>query len=340
MISIPQHIRRDDYLVVPLKHVIPQYRLLKGNNTNWNSLLLENAFTVGSIDSNFVSIQDCLNAAPVGSVVIVYPGCYNESLVITKPVTLMSVGTLNNTLLTSPITISSSHVTLDGFTIDSNDEYKSLVAIDGSHIQVQNCMFIGRYFVGQSVELQKINTAVSCHDCQHVKIVNNIFSHNVFALHVMNAKHMTMKSNIFSYGQVSILMQVVTGVHISGNLFEFNRDVLQYDASGSYVVSFVDNVYHENLQSDICQFEDYWSEIENCPYLNISSTVASTRHAIRPSNQLFYTGWCGNSIQTNYTYILEVEEELHSHSSCIALLGDIVATADVQGLHFTCLQHM
>ena len=67
--------------------------------------------------------------------------------------------------------------------------------------------------------------------------------------------------------------------------------------------------------------------------------MASTRHTIRPSDQLFYTGWCGNSIQTNYTYILEVEEELHSHSSCIALLGGIVASANVQGLHFTCLQH-
>ena len=336
MISIPLHMRRDNYPVVPLKHVIPQYRLLTGNNTDWNSLLWENAFTVGGIDSNFLSIQDCLDVAPVSSVIIVYPGHYNESLVIIKPVTLMSVGGLNNTLLTSPVTISTSHVTLDGFTIDSNDEYKSLVGIDGSHIQLQNCIFTGRYFVGQSVEVQKINTAILCHDCQYVKIMNNIFSHNVLALHVMNAKHMTIKSNIFSYGQVSIMMQETTDVHISGNLFEFNRDVVQYDVSGSYVASFVDNIYHENLQSDICQYEnqyDYWSETEseNCQYLNIS--FVTTKHTMRPSYQLLYTGWCGSNMQTNYTYILEVEEELHSHNGCIALLGGIVATANLQGLH-------
>jgi len=333
MISIPQHTRRNNSLLVPLKHVIPRYRLLTGSNTNWNSLLWENAFTVGGIDSNFVSIQDCLNEAPVDSIIIVYPGHYNESLVVTKPVTLMSVGDI---LLTSPVTISASHVTLDGFTIDSNDEYKSLVAIDGSHIQIQNCMFTGRYFVGQSVELHKINTAVSCQDCQHVKIINNIFSHNVFAVHLINAKHMTVKSNIFNYGQVSIVMQMVTDVYISGNLFEFNRDVAQYDVSGSYVV-FENNVYHDNLQSNVCQYEnvfDYWSEIEfeNCPYLNISSTVTA-RHAIKPSNQLFYTGWCDSNILTNYTNILQVEEELYSHSGCIALLGGIVATASPQGLH-------
>lgn len=342
MISFPLHMRHDNCTVVPLKHAIPEYRLLTGNNTNWNSLLRDNAFTVGGIDTEFVSIQSCLDVAPAGSVIIVYPGVYSESLVITKPVTLMSVGGLNDTLLTSSLTISASHVTLDGFTVSSNDEYHSLVAIDGSHLQIQNCKFSGQYFVGQSVEMQKISMAISCHNCQHVKIMNNIFSHNIFSLHVMNAKHMMVKSNIFSNSQVSIMMQVITDVHISGNLFEFNRDVVQYDTSGSsYMASFVDNVYHENLQSDVCQFEDqfdYWFvpdifDIENCPYLNISSnSTTKTGYIMRPPDQLLYTGWCGNEIQTNYTHLLEVEEDLHSRGSCIALLGSIVATADSQGL--------
>lgn len=353
IVNIPLHMRKNGIQITPLMHAVPRYKMLTGSMANnWNGLIRKNSFTVGDINSDFNSIQACLNAAPAGSFITVHSGLYNESIVISKSVTLASTAGLSNTFLIATVTISASHITLDGFTIKSNSRNEALLKIEGKHIHIQNCNFTGQYLVDQPIDLHKVELTVSCHNCRHVKILNNIFFHCMFALSLDKVKHVTIRSNIFSYGYTSIVFQgsaAATDVHILGNLFEFNRAIVWLDNSSEAVPSFTDNVYDNNLQSDVCwQYENQiihgqrliyfipiFGELKDleCHHLNIPFTPDATiRDVMTLPEHVIFKGWCANQVDEKQTAAIpEIEEQLYTQSGCISLLGTVVATVYPQG---------
>jgi len=354
IVNIPSHMRANGIQVTPLMHAIPRYRMLTGGAANkWNSLIRKNSFTVGDINSDFTLIQDCLNTAPAGSFITVHPGLYNESIVIRKSVTLVSTAGLSNTFLIATVTISASHVILDGFTIKSNSRNESLLKIQGKHIHIQNCNFTGQYLVDQPIDLHNVELGVSCHNCRHVKILNNIFFHCMFALSLEKVKHVTIRSNIFSYGYTSMLLQgsAEADVYVLGNMFEFNRAIVWLDDSSE--PSFANNVYFNNVQSDVCwhyenqimhdqkliYFIPKFGKLKDleCHYLNVSSTLDTTiREVITLPEHVVFKGWCADQVDEKKTAAIPgIEEQLYTQSGCISLLGTVVATVYPQGTSYS-----
>ena len=352
LVFIPLHMRAEELQVVPMMQVIPQYRM-SGKANSWNNLISKNVFTVGEINSDFNSIQACLNSVPAGSLITVYPGLYNERVMVTKPVTIVGAGGLSNTFLTATITISASHVTLDGLTFKGNSNNGSMVKIEASHVVIRNCKFTGQYTVDQSTDLFKVELAISCHDCRHVKILNNIFFHCMYALSLDKAEHFTIRSNVFSYGYASMVLQGSTNVLALGNLFEFNRAIVWL--KNSTMLSFSDNVYDYNLQSDVClQYENQtmlsqklinvfpkFGEHEDmeCHYLEkkLPTVITATVDAMALPGHIVLEGWCKNQVNENQTVdIPEIEEQLFAQSGCVSLLGSVVATVYPQGTYTIC----
>ena len=350
IVVIPLHMRTNELQVTPMMQAIPQYRMSTGNMASkWNNFKNKNSFTVGDINSDFNTIQACLNTVPAGALITVYPGVYNETVSITKSVTLVGAAGLSNTFLATTVTISASHVTLDGFTFKSNSVNEPMLNIDGSHVQIQNCKFTGQYTVDQPIDLHNTELAVSCHNCRHVKIFNNIFFHCMFALSLNQVEHFTVRSNIFSYGHTSIVLQRSTNVLVLGNLFEFNRAVVWLD--NSTTLSFADNVYNNNLQSDVClQYENQimhgqkliyflpeFGELQDleCHHLNMLPTAnVTTRDVMALPDHVVFKGWCGNLVDKKQAAdIPEIEEQLFAQSGCILVLGSVVATVYPQGTY-------
>ena len=353
IVIIPVHMRALDVPVATLMQAIPQYRMLMGSVANdWKNFIAKNTFTVGGISGDFNSIQDCLNAVPAGSFIRVYPGLYNETIAITKSVTLVGAVGLGNTFLTATVTISASHVTVDGFTFKGGSRSVPLLTVEGRHVRIQNCNFTGQHMVDQPIDLHKAEIAISCHKCHHVKILNNIFFHAMFALNLDKVEHFTVRSNIFSNGHTSIVTQRSASVHVSGNLFEFNTAVMWLDNSSEAAVpSFAENVYHNSLQSDVClQYRNQiipnqesthvvpkfgkLKDVE-CQYLNILPTAnTTTRDAMALPDHVIFKGWCGSQLDgKQVTGTPGVEEQLSTLTGCILLLGNVVATDYPQGTY-------
>lgn len=351
IVVIPVHMRALDVPVASLMQAIPQYRMLTGSMANdWKNFRAKNTFTVGGINGDFNSIQDSLNTVPAGSFIRVYPGLYNETIAITKPVTLVGAAGLSNTFLTATVTISASHVTVDGFTFRGSSRSEPLLTVEGRHVRIQNCNFTGQYMVDRPIDLHKAETAISCHKCHHVKILNNIFLHTMFGLSLDRVEHFTVRSNIFSNGHTSIVMQRSASVYVSGNLFEFNTAVMWLDdSSEAPVPSFADNVYRNSLQSDVClQYRNQiihnqesvhlvpkfgkLKDVE-CQYLNIVPTAnATTRDAMVLPDHVIFKGWCGGQLDGKQVAGTPgVEEQLSTLTGCILLLGNVVATDYPQG---------
>lgn len=350
IVVIPLHMRTNELQVPPMMQALPQYRMSTGTMANkWNNFIGKNTFSVGDINSDFNSIQACLNAVPAGALIRVYPGLYNETVSITKSVTLVGAPGSSSTFLTSAVTISASRVTLDGFTFKSNSINEAMLRIDGSHVQIQNCKFTGWYTVDQPIDLHNTELAISCNNCRHVKIFNNIFFHCMFALSVDNGQYFTIRSSIFSYGHTSIVLQRSADVVVSGNLFEFNRAIVWLD--NSTTISFADNVKDNNLQSDVClQHENQimdgqkliyllpeFGELQDleCHHLNVLPTAnIATRNIMVLPDHLVLKGWCGSQVDKNQALgIPGIEEQLFAQSGCILVLGNVVATVYPQGTY-------
>lgn len=348
IIIIPLHMRTNSMQVSPLLQAIPQYKMLTGRMANvWKNFTAKNSFTVGGINDDFSSIQTCLDAVPTGSLITVYPGLYNETVAITKPVTLVGAP---DTFLTSTVILSASHVTLDGFTFKSSPRNQSLLRIEGSHVHIQNCKFIGQHVLDQPIGLDKVEPVISCYNCYHVKLLNNLFSHCMFALSLEKVKHFTVRSNVFSYGYISMVVQRSANVHVLGNLFEFNRAIAWLDNSLEAVApSFADNAYYNNLQSDVClQYQDQitqdqesiylvpkFGELKDleCHHLNILSTANTTaRDIMTPPDHVVFKAWCSDLVDEKQAAdIPGIEDQIYTQSGCILLLSNVVATVYPQG---------
>ena len=348
IVNVPLHM--SDVRIIPLMHAVPQYRMLTGDMANnWNSFVRKNTFTVGKISSDFNSIQACLNAVPVDSIITVHPGIYNETLSVTKSVTLMAAAAgLSNTFLTTTVNISASHVTLDGFTFQSSSSSETLLRIEGRHVSIQNCRFAGQYMVDRPFDQHKVELAISCHNCHHVKILNNIFSHCMFAVSLDKVKHFTIRSNLFSYGYTSVVvLRSAEVINMLGNMFKFNRAVMWLDRSlepSMTMTSFADNVYYNNLQSHVClqnqithdqkpvYFIPKFGELKDleCHHLNVLSTTnTTTKDVMMLPDHVIFKGWCGSQVEATSTP--GIEGQIYTPSGCILLLGSVVATVYPQG---------
>ena len=353
IVITPVHMRALDVPVAPLMQAIPQYKMLMGSVANdWKNFIVKNTFTVGGISGDFNSIQNCLNAVPAGSFIKVYPGVYNETIAIAKSVTLVGAAGLSNTFLTTTVTISASHVTVDGFTFKGNPRNEPLLTIEGSHVHIQNCNFTGEHTVDRPIDLHNAEIAIPCHKCRHVKILNNIFFRIMFALSLDKAEHFTVRNNVFSHGYASIVTQRSASIYVSGNLFEFNTAVMWVDNSlEAPVPSFGDNVYHNSLQSDVClQYRNQiihnqesvylvpkfgeFRDLE-CQYLNIVPAANTTaRDVMALPDHVTFKGWCGSQVDGKQGVGTPVvEEQLSTLTGCILLLGNVIATNYPQGTY-------
>jgi len=157
---------------------------------------------------------------------------------------------------------------------------------------------------------------------------------------------------VFSYGYASMVLQRSANVHVLGNLFEFNRAIVWL--KNSTMLSFADNVYDNNLQSDVClQYENQimlgqkliyvfpeFGEHEDleCHYLNLLPTVNTTTiDCMALPDRIVLEGWCNDKLHEDQTVdIPEIKGQLFALSGCVSLLGNVVATVYPQGTYTIC----
>lgn len=132
-------------------------------------------YTGGTGTGNYSSIQNAINHASEGDTILVFPGIYNESIIVNKTICLLGKDKNNtiidtNNSLYSAIIVQAPNISISGFTIQNNT--------------------VGIYVIGNVTSFE------------NNIFLNNIFKHNSCGIYLTNLSSGTLiYKNIFSKNQ-------------------------------------------------------------------------------------------------------------------------------------------
>ena len=106
---------------------------------------------------NYTSIQDAIDSANSGDTIFVWAGTYNESIVISKKVSLIGNGTKNTTIIADwnedGVCITANWVNISGFNITSSDDpYTTGIKIEKDFLHITK--FIMKLFDDGKLQLK------------------------------------------------------------------------------------------------------------------------------------------------------------------------------------------
>lgn len=144
-----------------------------------------------TITANYTTISAAIAAAAANDTIFVCPGTYNENPNVNKALTITGAGaastTINGTAAGNVVTISSSNVTLQGFTITAPSSTSSRygVALANSAISnitiannvIQNLVTTATFSVG--VSIHALNTNVTVTNNQITNIASGVLAYGV-----------------------------------------------------------------------------------------------------------------------------------------------------------------
>lgn len=268
----------------------------------------------------FHSIKAAIAASDSGDIIEVYSGSYAEgNIEITKPLTLCGIGfpVIDGKQADEIITITSNHVTLDGFVIQNSGK-SDLKQLCGIHlINVSNCIISNN-------RLSDNFFGIGCDNSRNCYIFNNtITSHATSESSSGNGIHCWKSDSIFIHGNYisghrdGIYFEFITNTQVSHNLSEKNlrygihfmfsdhdvylRNTFRENGSGVAVMysRFVDMYYN--------RFENNWGGaayglllkeltdsriIGNYLYRNTTGIyLEGTSRSVLKQNELVGNGW-------------------------------------------------
>ncbi|MDW8328439.1 MAG: right-handed parallel beta-helix repeat-containing protein [Candidatus Bipolaricaulota bacterium] len=180
-----------------------------------------------TITANYATIGAAITAASPGNTIFVCPGMYNENPNVNKALTITGAGaastTINGTAAGNVVTISSSNVTIQGFTItapaSTSNRYgialatSALNTITIANTVIQNLVTTATFSVG--ISIHALNTNVTVTNNQITNIASGVLAYGilVYGSGGSGTNNITIQNN-----QVSAIQgQTQAGIGISVN---------------------------------------------------------------------------------------------------------------------------
>jgi len=288
-----------------LSTIIPSVETnIMGTELKYNSILQGNKIYVGGNGTNnYSKIQDAIDSANDGDVIIVYPGFYEEHLIIKKAIRICGSGWKNTIIDGSSkgnvISIYHDNVIINNFTIKNCGEISSVIRVDNcKNVTISNNFItsIERHTgidVHPSGMIQMhnihiygniINNFISGIEfsCSNSQIENNLIENTTYAIG-LGGNNLTISKNIIRNCSDGIsvcfdnernliiqnkILDCSTGISLEGEGNIIKRNEFMRNKYGIYVYMGKNNLIHSNnfIKNGIGAYLEGW--LADLPLIN------------------------------------------------------------------------
>ncbi len=248
-----------------------------------------NVLNVGN-GENYTHIQDAIDDAENGDIILVHEGIYHENLSIDKSVEIIGEGAK---IKTDGIKIYADDVLMENFSIEGYGRGKGIICYGDSASIIENeiCHFntsifvYGKHFLMEENVMRNSICGVWLNESSDANIINNTFCNNWYGVWGEKAENVSISYNNFSYNHwYAIWMEGKRG-SIDNNYFIHNW----------YSVYFYNSI-HFSLEKNVIKINIHGPQFVNSSFNMVEKNVFQHNE-----HYGIYFGWRsnGNSITRN-----------------------------------------
>lgn len=277
--------------------------------------------TVGLKDADHTSIQDAVNAANCGDIILVQSGIYYENILINKPLTLKTADSDSFDVIIQPenfsnhiFHITSSNTSIIGFKLTGKEDNRSL---SGIYLDSAD------YCLIQNNTISNVEDGILLSSSHKNEIEGNfLFSNTLHGTNISNSNSNTLSENKLFNNRYGIIVQSSTHNTISNNNASANENY------GIALLNANDNAVKENIAAKnkygICLTSSFGNKVENNNVVTNAFSGAilwKSEDNIFENNNLSFNGESGLSFITQNRNNEILNNEI-SHNNIYGILLD------------------
>ena len=190
-------------------------------------------------------LQQLLDQLPAHTKLTLAPGEYHQSLVISKPVSIMSSEGANRTIIYGHVTIKSDNVTLVGLTLHPVNG-SAVVTTSHANTAIYNSIIASEEGKIPSDTTKNI-TGIVCVQCMGLSIRNTLINGMSEGVSLTSSRDVVIVNSVISSCNRGLVIHHSSNGLVCQNLFQNNQLANKQDKRSS--ISFQDNRFNRNLQS-------------------------------------------------------------------------------------------
>ena len=225
-------------------HVDVSYRLLDRNGSFvWRPLSSPHMAAAAKPGDD---LQQSLNQLPPYAKLTLAPGEYRQSLVVRKPVSILSSDGANRTVIYGHVTIKSDNVTLVGLTIHPVNG-SAAVTTSYASTAIYNSIISNPKGGKIPSDTTKNISGIACVGCKGLSIRNTLINSMTEGVSLTSSRDVVIVNSVISSCIRGLVIRQSSNGIICQNLFQNNQIANKKDKKSS--ASYQNNVFHRNLQS-------------------------------------------------------------------------------------------
>ena len=190
-------------------------------------------------------LQQMLDQLPPHTELVLAPGEYHQSLIISKPVSILSSKGANRTIIYGHVTILSDNVTLVGLTLHPVNA-SAVVTTSHANTAIYNSIISSEEGKIPSDTTKNIS-GIACVQCMRLSIRNTLINGMTEGVSLTSSRDVVIANSVISSCNNGLVIRRSSDGLVCQNLFQNNQLVNKQDKKSS--ITFQDNRLNRNLQS-------------------------------------------------------------------------------------------
>lgn len=190
-------------------------------------------------------LQQILDQSPPHTELVLAPGEYHQSLLISKPVSIMSSEGANRTIIHGHVTIRSDNVTLVGLTFHPVNG-SAVVRTSHANTAIYNSIISSKDGKIPSDTTKNVS-GITCAQCRGLSIRNTLINGMTEGVSLTSSRDVVIVNSVISSCNKGLVIRHSSNGLVCQSLFQNNQLANKQDNKSS--ISFQDNHFNRNLHS-------------------------------------------------------------------------------------------